>query len=166
MRGRLPSGTEVRKRNGPGDGLCPICLVPEDCNHIFFRCPAAQFLWSCFREVVGGTWCHDNLPDLFWEVQTHQPFIRPTPLVVVGVLSWTLCTVCNNLVIEHVIALHARLMLFINCVDFCSYGSRLASGTLDRPSTRSTWTFVPLSRVLCRRPLHRPCTASQAGLAT
>ena len=65
VRGRLPSGTEVRKRNGPGDGLCPLCGVPEDSNHIFFRCLSAVLLWSCIREVIRGDWNHDNLPDLF-----------------------------------------------------------------------------------------------------
>lgn len=115
VRGRLPSGIEVVKRNGPGDGQCPLCEVLEDSNHIFFICPSARFLWSCLREVVGGRWCHDNLPDLFWEVQTHQPSIRPTLWVVVGVLSWTLWTVCNKLVIEHVIALRATDVIYKLC---------------------------------------------------
>ena len=86
VRGRLPSGTEVRKRNGPGDGLCPICLAPEDCNHIFFQCPVAKFLWSYFREVVGGSWCHDNLPDLFAEVLRLPGSSRPPIWVALGTL--------------------------------------------------------------------------------
>ena len=67
IRGRVPSGVEVRKRNGPGSGICPLCGVPEDSNHIFFSCVSALFIWSCFREVVGGDWCHNNFPDLFVE---------------------------------------------------------------------------------------------------
>ncbi|KAE8793679.1 ABC transporter G family member 37 [Hordeum vulgare] len=70
--GRVPSGTEVLKRNGSSDGLCPLCSVPEDCNHIFFTCPAARFMWSCLREAVGGSWSHDNLPDMFAEVLQSQ----------------------------------------------------------------------------------------------
>jgi hypothetical protein len=54
IRGRVPSGVEVLKRSGPGDGTCPLCGTEEDSNHIFFTCVSAQFLWSCFREVVGG----------------------------------------------------------------------------------------------------------------
>src|SRR4051812_11005538 len=69
IRGRLPSGVEVRKRNGPGSGLCPLCDTPEDSNHIFFSCVSAQFAWSCFREAVGGDWCHSNFPDLFAKLQ-------------------------------------------------------------------------------------------------
>lgn len=29
-RNRQPSGTKVRKRNGPGDGMFPLCSVEED----------------------------------------------------------------------------------------------------------------------------------------
>ena len=68
IRGRLPSGVEVLKRNGPGDGLCPLCGTVEDANHIFFACSTAQFLWSSFRETVGGQWCNSNFPDLLAEI--------------------------------------------------------------------------------------------------
>ena len=53
--------------------------VPEDSNHIFFSCVSAQFVWSCFREVVGGNWCHTNFPDLFAELQN-----SPCPLATLG----------------------------------------------------------------------------------
>uniref|UniRef100_A0ACD5WHI9 Uncharacterized protein n=1 Tax=Avena sativa TaxID=4498 RepID=A0ACD5WHI9_AVESA len=52
LRDRLPSGVEVSKRNGPGDGLCPLCGIPESCTHIMFTCPAAQFLWNFIREAL------------------------------------------------------------------------------------------------------------------
>lgn len=29
VRGRLPSGIEVLKRSGPGDGTCPLCDAEE-----------------------------------------------------------------------------------------------------------------------------------------
>ncbi|KAE8817870.1 ABC transporter G family member 37 [Hordeum vulgare] len=73
LRGCLLSGVEVLKRNGPGYGICLLCAMEEDSNHIFFSCVFAQFLWSCFREVVGGTWCHRNLPDLLTELQATPP---------------------------------------------------------------------------------------------
>ncbi|KAE8814878.1 putative TdLSC37 protein [Hordeum vulgare] len=44
LRGRLPSCVEVLKRNGPGDGICPLWATKEDSNHIFFSCVSAQFL--------------------------------------------------------------------------------------------------------------------------
>ena len=77
VRGRLPLGTEVQKRNGPDDGLYPLCGIPEDSNHIFLWCPAVRFLWSGFRDVVGGTWCHDNLPDLFREILDSPVLVGP-----------------------------------------------------------------------------------------
>lgn len=46
VRGRLPSGGQVQKRHGPGSGMCPLCEIEEDLNHIFFYCVSAQFLWA------------------------------------------------------------------------------------------------------------------------
>ncbi|KAI4987573.1 hypothetical protein ZWY2020_020373 [Hordeum vulgare] len=102
LRGCLPSGVEVIKRNKPGDGICPLYATEEDSNHIFFFCVFAQFLWSCFREVVGGTWCHTNLPHLFIELQASPPSVRHTKCLTVGVLACTLWTVRNKLVIQGV----------------------------------------------------------------
>ena len=85
IRGRIPSGVEVRKRNGPGTGLCPLYGVPKDSNHIFFSCVSAQFLWSCFREAVSGNWCHTNFPDLFAKLQN-----SPCLLATLGGLRWEL----------------------------------------------------------------------------
>ena len=49
IRGRVPSGVEVLKRHGPGDGLCPLCDTAEDSNHIFFSgvnsCGVASGKW-------------------------------------------------------------------------------------------------------------------------
>ena len=53
LRDRLPSGVEVAKRHGPGDGLCPLCAVSETGTHILFSCPAARFLWSFVHEALG-----------------------------------------------------------------------------------------------------------------
>ncbi|KAE8768434.1 hypothetical protein D1007_60080 [Hordeum vulgare] len=39
---RLPSGTEVLKRHGPGNGTCPLCHVPETGTHILFSCVALR----------------------------------------------------------------------------------------------------------------------------
>lgn len=63
IRGRLPSGDQVQKRNGPGDGICPLCGVAEDLNHILFYCVSAQFMWSCFREVWGNDWYPTSFPE-------------------------------------------------------------------------------------------------------
>ena len=112
IHGRIPSGVEVHKRNGPGTGLCPLCDVPEDSNHIFFTCISAQFLWSCFREVVGGNWCHTNFPDLFDELQLSPLLSRHTRWLEIGALAWTLWTIRNKLVIQRIPLRRATYALF------------------------------------------------------
>ncbi|XP_073355625.1 uncharacterized protein [Aegilops tauschii subsp. strangulata] len=102
IRGCLPSGVEVLKRNGPGDGRCPLCGPEEDLNHIFFTCLSAQFLWSCFREIVGGSRDHNNFPALFAELQASAPSIRHIRWLIIGVLTWTLWTVRNKLLIQRI----------------------------------------------------------------
>ncbi|XP_020172316.1 uncharacterized protein [Aegilops tauschii subsp. strangulata] len=97
---RLPSGMEVLKRNGPGDGCCPLCGPEEDSNHIFFTCVSVQYLWSCFCEIVGGSWDHNNFPALFAELQASSPSSHHISWLTIGVLAWTLWTVRNRLVIQ------------------------------------------------------------------
>lgn len=43
---RLPSAINLKKCHGPGNGCCALCGVPEDANHILFRCASTKFLWS------------------------------------------------------------------------------------------------------------------------
>ncbi|KAE8807886.1 retrotransposon unclassified [Hordeum vulgare] len=60
LRDHLPSGTEVLKRHGPGNGTCLLCHVPETGTHILFSCIAAQALWCFGREALGPEWeAHD-----------------------------------------------------------------------------------------------------------
>lgn len=44
LRDRLPSRKEVVKRNGSGNGLCPLCGVLEIATHISSRAPLLFFL--------------------------------------------------------------------------------------------------------------------------
>ena len=61
LRDRLPTGVEVAKRHGPGDGLCPLCAIPETGAHIMFTCPTTQFLWNFVREDLGPDWDAQDL---------------------------------------------------------------------------------------------------------
>ena len=115
IRGRLPSGVEVLKRNGPGDGMCPICGTIEDANHIFFLCHSAQFLWACFREMVGGQWCNTNFPDLLAELNPCLARYRHIRWLCVGVLAWTLWNIRNKLVIQKVPLRRATDAIFKLC---------------------------------------------------
>ena len=85
------------KRNGPRDGKCSLCECGEDSNHIFFFCVTVQFLWSSFREVVDGGWCHSNF---FEELHDSTVGSRHIRWLGIGVLAWTLWTIHNKLVIE------------------------------------------------------------------
>ena len=71
LRDRLPSRVEVRKRQGPGDGLCPMCGVPETGSHILFSCPAARFLWNFVHEALGPAWQALDLGE-FLETQAYH----------------------------------------------------------------------------------------------
>uniref|UniRef100_A0A453B600 Reverse transcriptase zinc-binding domain-containing protein n=1 Tax=Aegilops tauschii subsp. strangulata TaxID=200361 RepID=A0A453B600_AEGTS len=71
LRDRLPSGTEVLKRHGPSNGLCPLCLVPEMGTRILFSCIAAPAR-SCFvREALGPEWEAHDLAE-FLQVRATQ----------------------------------------------------------------------------------------------
>ena len=63
---------------------------------------SAQFLWSCFREIVGGSWDHNNFPALFAELQANPPTLRHIRWLTIGVLAWMLWTVRNKLVIQRI----------------------------------------------------------------
>ncbi|KAE8809575.1 hypothetical protein D1007_13868 [Hordeum vulgare] len=74
LRDRLPSGTEVLKRHGPGNGTCPLCHVPENGTHILFSCVAAQALWGFVHEALGPEWEAHDLADF---LQHCHPLVRP-----------------------------------------------------------------------------------------
>ena len=73
---------------------------------------SAQFLWSYFREIVGGSWDHNNFPALFAELQAIPPAVRHIRWLAVGVLAWTLWTVRNKLVIQRIPLRRATDALF------------------------------------------------------
>jgi hypothetical protein len=56
IRGKLPCSDQVAKRNGPLNGECSLCRELEDCNHIFFNCSLAQFMWAAVRELLQCDW--------------------------------------------------------------------------------------------------------------
>jgi hypothetical protein len=56
IRGKLPCSEQVAKRLGPSNGECALCDALEDCNHIFFSCSLARFMWAGVREVLQCAW--------------------------------------------------------------------------------------------------------------
>ncbi|KAE8819435.1 Heparanase-like protein 2 [Hordeum vulgare] len=73
LRDRMPSGTEVLKRHGPGNDICPLCLVPETGSHILFSCVATQALWCFVCETLGLEWAASDLADF---LQLWHPLVR------------------------------------------------------------------------------------------
>ena len=118
LRDRLPSGVEVTKRHGPGDGLCPLCAVPETGTHIMFSCPAARFLWSFVHEALGSEWQALDLGE-FLEVNANRTGRRRGLFwLVFAAMTWTLWTI-----------------LCLNSWLSCSNGTRCVGS-----GTRSGWT--------------------------
>ena len=102
LRDRLPSGVEVTKRFGPRDGLCPLCAVPESGLHILFLCPAARFSWSFVHEALGPDWAALDLAE-FLEVRANTTGKgRRLFWLVFAAMTWTLWTIRNKMVIEHI----------------------------------------------------------------
>ena len=65
--------------------------------------------------MVGGTWCHDNLPDLFGEVFRLPGTRRAFIWVALGTLAWSLWCTRNKLVIERVIPSHVTDVIYKMC---------------------------------------------------
>jgi len=102
LRDRLPAGTEVLKRHGPGDGICPLCAGPETRTHILFSCTAARVLWTFVREALGPDWEALNLAE-FLQLQAIQPARhRRLFWLIFATMSWTLWTTRNKMVIDKV----------------------------------------------------------------
>jgi hypothetical protein len=91
-RGRLPSGTQVQKRRGPRDGLCPLCREPEDQNHIIFNCSLARFTWACFRECLGCTWAPRSFHQFFSLLSGISGHSRKMLWLTFAAIAWSLWT--------------------------------------------------------------------------
>jgi hypothetical protein len=97
LRDRLPSGAEVLKRNGPGNGICPLCSVPETGSHIMFFSTAARALWSFVRDALGPDWDAGDLAEFLQARATQAGRLF---WLIFAALTWTLWTTRNKMVIE------------------------------------------------------------------
>lgn len=113
-RGLLPSGNKVMKRNGTGDGLCPLCGVGEDGSHIFFSCVAAQFLWSYLHEALGCSWFPVDMCDLVVIAECLTGRRRRLLWFSFAAMAWALWTSRNKLVIAHEPLRHATDLIYIS----------------------------------------------------
>jgi hypothetical protein len=99
-RGRLPSNDQILKRRGPSDGLCALCGLPENVDHIFFRCVLAKFVWAGIRDMLGVTW--DPSSFNAWEGCIHNLNLKSqrTLCVLFAAICWALWKTRNKFTIE------------------------------------------------------------------
>lgn len=45
------NATALKRRRWKGSPLCCVCGKPETCDHIFFECIFAQYIWCCIRDA-------------------------------------------------------------------------------------------------------------------
>ncbi|KAE8807536.1 hypothetical protein D1007_16073 [Hordeum vulgare] len=154
IRGRVPSRVEVLKRNGRGDGICPLCDVLEDSNHIFFTCVIAQFLWSFFCDTIDGQWCHTNVPNMVAAIKFVPSSARHIRWLTIGMLMWTLWTIRKKLVLQRVPLRHATDPVFKMCGFLQLW--RPLSRSSDRDAINNIIVNLHLMALRMARPLPPP----------
>jgi hypothetical protein len=100
IRGKLPSCEQVAKRMGPSDGHCALCGEIEDCNHIFFTCHMASFMWAGVRELLHCDWNPAGAGDFIALAQGLAGPLRRLVWFTFATLSWSLWNIRNKLTIE------------------------------------------------------------------
>ena len=100
------------RRLGPGDGLCPLYGVPETGTHIILSCPAVRFLWSFVHEALGPEWLALDLGEFLVLRANRTGKGRRLFWLVFAALTWTLWTIRNKMVIEHIFLRRASDSVF------------------------------------------------------
>jgi hypothetical protein len=77
-----------------------MCGLPENVDHIFFRCALAEFVWAGIRVMLGVTWN----PYCFsvWEscIQSLNAKSQRTLRVLFAAICWALWNIRNKFTIE------------------------------------------------------------------
>jgi hypothetical protein len=100
IRGRLPSGEQLAKRHGPSNGLCALCGEWEDCDHIFFSCHLARFMWAGARELLHCDWNPAGAGAFIATSQRLSGRLRRLVWFTFAAQCWTLWNIRNKLAIE------------------------------------------------------------------
>jgi hypothetical protein len=85
---------------GPSDGACLLCGELESCDHIFFVCLLAKFMWACVRELLGTAWNPAGAGDFIAICQGLSGQLRCVVWFTFAAQCWALWTVRNKLVFE------------------------------------------------------------------
>jgi hypothetical protein len=100
IRGKLPSSEQVAKRHGPSNGRCSLCGEMEDCNHIFFTCHMAGFMWAGVRELLHCEWNPGGIGDFIALAQGISGPLRSLVWFTFAAMAWSLWNIRNKLTIE------------------------------------------------------------------
>jgi hypothetical protein len=100
IKSHLPCSEQVAKRMGPSNGACLLCGKLESCDHIFFVCPLAKFIWACVRELLGTAWNPAGVGDFIAICQGLSGQLRRVVWFTFAAQCWPLWTVRNKLVFE------------------------------------------------------------------
>ncbi|KAK1648684.1 hypothetical protein QYE76_066489 [Lolium multiflorum] len=98
--GKLPSSEQVAKRHGPSNGRCSLCGEMEDCNHIFFTCHMAGFMWAGVRELLHCEWNPGGIGDFIALAQGISGPLRSLVWFTFAAMAWSLWNIRNKLTIE------------------------------------------------------------------
>ena len=112
FRNILPTSANVAKCNGPSTGLCTICNVTEDANHVFFRCPLARFAWSAVRAAANTSWDPRSASDLAAIVDSVQGGNKRVLWSCIGALAWAIWLTRNKLAIEGIFPSHPANIIY------------------------------------------------------
>ncbi|KAK1693054.1 hypothetical protein QYE76_009751 [Lolium multiflorum] len=100
IRGRLPSGDQLVKRHGPSNGRCALCGDWETCDHIFFTCHIAKFMWAGIRDLLSCSWNPAGAADFIAIANGLSGRLRRIAWFTFAAQCWTLWNIRNKLAIE------------------------------------------------------------------
>jgi hypothetical protein len=85
---------------GPSNGRCALCGELEDCNHIFFTCPMARFLWAGARDALHCDWNPAGAGDFIAIAAGLSGRFRRLVWLTFAAQCWPLWHIRNKLTIE------------------------------------------------------------------
>jgi hypothetical protein len=93
----------------------------EYCDHIFFKCHLARFVWAGVRELLPCNWNPTGVGDFIAIVQGLSGPLRRLAWFAFAALGWTLWNTRNKLAIEGKVIGHPADVLFTMSIHMQSW---------------------------------------------
>jgi hypothetical protein len=84
------------KRNWNGDPLCEFCSTHESILHLFFSCPAAQYIWSLVGMTVGAPTRPGSFAQFFWWMPQFSNANRNVQIAGIAAICWAIWKTRNS----------------------------------------------------------------------